>query len=81
MAEDKDTGEDIDNEMNIEHNTNHQNDSAIKNVSFEFKVGEKVAVIGKVGCGKTSLFLTILNELYITKGKVNLDRSYVTYTE
>ena len=65
----------------MEYNTNHQNDTVIKNVSFEFQNRDKIAVIGKVGCGKTSLFLTILKELYITKGKITLDRRQIVYTE
>jgi ABC-type transport system involved in cytochrome bd biosynthesis fused ATPase/permease subunit len=36
---------------------------------LNFHASEKVAVIGKVGSGKTSLFLTILKELCIIKGR------------
>jgi ABC-type polysaccharide/polyol phosphate transport system ATPase subunit len=41
----------------------------LREVSFEFRSNEKVAIIGKVGSGKTSLFLTILKELCIVKGR------------
>ncbi len=35
----------------------------LKEVSFEFKSNEKVAILGKVGSGKTSLLLSILGEI------------------
>ena len=69
VHEDKDTGEDIENENYVDYET------VIKEASFEFKNSEKVAVIGKVGCGKTSLFLTILKELCIVKGKLQVHSS------
>jgi len=53
----------------------------IKDVSFEFSNNEKIAVIGKVGSGKTSLFLTILKELCISKGKLTLNSNDVAYAE
>ena len=37
----------------------------IKNISFEFKNCDKVAIIGRVGCGKTTLLNTILKETFI----------------
>lgn len=55
---------------------------ALKDVTFEFKENEKVAIIGKVGSGKTSLFLTILRELCIVKGTLKLSAaSHITYAE
>jgi ABC-type transport system involved in cytochrome bd biosynthesis fused ATPase/permease subunit len=44
----------------------------LREVSFELKNCEKVAIIGKVGSGKTSLFLTIMKELCIVKGKMEV---------
>ena len=41
----------------------------LSNVSFGFKPGERVAVVGKVGAGKTSLLLAILGELPVNGGK------------
>ncbi|CDW76184.1 multidrug resistance-associated protein 4 isoform x3 [Stylonychia lemnae] len=81
VQEDRDTGEDIDNEIQIDHNTQSQYDSVIKEVSFEFNNNEKIAVIGRVGSGKTSLFLTILKELCISKGKLTLNSHDVAYAE
>ena len=61
---DRITGEDIETEAN-----NQLGETVLREVSFEFRSNEKVAIIGKVGSGKTSLFLTILKELCIVKGR------------
>lgn len=41
---------------------------AIKNVSFDLKIGESIGIVGESGSGKTSLILAILN-LIESKGK------------
>lgn len=38
----------------------------MRDVSFKFNPGDKVAVVGKVGAGKTSLLLSVLKELKTT---------------
>lgn len=38
-------------------------------------------MIGKVGAGKTSLMLTILKELHVTKGAVSVDLASIAYAE
>jgi ABC-type transport system involved in cytochrome bd biosynthesis fused ATPase/permease subunit len=40
----------------------------LSKINFEFKQGDKIAVIGKVGNGKTSLLLSILGEMRILAG-------------
>ena len=50
-------------------------------MSFEFANNEKIAVIGKVGSGKTSLFLAMMKELCISKGKVTINSGYISYAE
>lgn len=44
----------------------------IKNISFEFSNNEKVAIIGRVGCGKTTLLNTILKETFIQTGQIEI---------
>ena len=48
------------------------NNRLFSNVSFEIKRGEKVAIIGPNGVGKSTLFKIILNELKPDFGKVVL---------
>lgn len=69
VHEDRDTGEDIENEG---HDSQPLIETVIRDVSFSFNNNEKVAIIGKVGSGKTSLFLTILQELCLVKGVVKV---------
>lgn len=75
MKEELDTGEDLEKESYADF------ERAVLDVSFEFKNAEKVALIGKVGSGKTSLLLTILKELCIVKGKIAVNSRDVVYAE
>jgi len=43
----------------------------LKNISFNVEVGERVAVIGANGVGKTTLMRCLMGELKPTKGKVS----------
>ena len=53
----------------------------MKDVTFEFKDSEKIAVIGKVGSGKTSLLLTLMKELCIVKGSIKINQRDIAYAE
>lgn len=44
----------------------------IADFSAEFSKGEQVAVIGKVGAGKSSLLLAILGEVPVVKGSLRI---------
>lgn len=45
----------------------------LKNISFDVKEGETIALVGHTGSGKTSI-ISVLNRLYhIQKGKISLD--------
>jgi ATP-binding cassette subfamily B protein len=45
----------------------------LKDISFEVKAGETIALVGHTGSGKTSI-ISVLNRLYeIQKGSINLD--------
>ena len=44
----------------------------LTNFSFDFHNNEKVAVIGRVGCGKTTLFNAILREAYVLGGSIHI---------
>ncbi|CAG2178373.1 unnamed protein product, partial [Oppiella nova] len=44
--------------------------STIQNISFNIKPGDLLAVIGPVGSGKSSLIMSILNELPVLEGSI-----------
>ena len=54
---------------------------ALKNVSLEFSLGQKVAIIGRVGCGKTSLLSTILEETLIFRGHIEKNSNLIAIAE
>ncbi|OON99278.1 MAG: ABC transporter [Epulopiscium sp. Nele67-Bin004] len=43
-----------------------------KNISFEIKKGDKIAIVGPNGVGKTTLFKLILEQLYTRLGEIHL---------
>ena len=49
----------------------------LNNVSLNFAPGEKVAILGKVGCGKTTLLKLILGLHHCTSGSVLIDGANV----
>jgi len=49
-----------------------------KNLNFEIKPGESVAIVGQSGCGKTTLIKVLLRLLDPTSGKVFVDDIDVT---
>ncbi|XP_077987383.1 ATP-binding cassette sub-family C member 4-like [Glandiceps talaboti] len=51
--------------------TNHANPT-LKDITFEVKPGQVMAVIGPVGSGKSSLLMTLLGEMPVTNGKVQV---------
>ena len=48
---------------------------AIQNISLNLRRGEVLSVIGKVGSGKSSLLLSLLGEIDIVRGRVELNGS------
>lgn len=64
--------------MKIEHvsmcfSTRKGNITAIKNLNFEVKKGEFLAIVGPSGCGKSTLINILVGILKATDGKVILD--------
>lgn len=48
-------------------------DYVLKNVSFEFKEGEKIAFVGHTGAGKTTI-INLINRFYdVNKGEIKID--------
>ena len=54
---------------------------ALKNVSFNIKQGESVALIGKNGSGKSTMLKIIAGVMYPTEGTVNVKGSIVPLIE
>lgn len=49
------------------------NIQALKNISFNIKPGERIAVIGKTGCGKSTIADLLLRMYDVTQGKICID--------
>lgn len=49
--------------------------TVVSNISFKFNNFEKVAIIGKVGCGKSTLFGALLKEAYVVQGNATISGS------
>lgn len=47
--------------------------SVLRNVSFEIKPGELIGVVGRIGCGKTTLMTLLLRLYNVPKGRIFLD--------
>ena len=47
----------------------------LKDISFDIQEGEKVALIGKNGCGKTTLFRVISGEERFEEGELAIHRT------
>lgn len=51
----------------------NDDDFVLKNVSFNFKEGEKVAIVGHTGAGKTTI-INLINRFYdVNKGEIKID--------
>jgi ATP-binding cassette subfamily C (CFTR/MRP) protein 4 len=52
----------------------------LKNLNIEIKKGSLCSIIGEVGSGKSSLFLTILNEMKKYEGQFG-KKGTISYVE
>ncbi|PVU91420.1 hypothetical protein BB559_001398 [Furculomyces boomerangus] len=53
----------------------------LKDISFSLKSNELLAVVGKVGSGKSSLLMALLGEMYKSKGSVTIKGSVAFATQ
>ncbi|HEY9701982.1 MAG TPA: ABC transporter ATP-binding protein, partial [Allocoleopsis sp.] len=56
----------------------NQNKPALKNVSFTIKPGEMVAIVGEIGCGKSTLANALTRLLDIPENTIFLDKIDIT---
>jgi ATP-binding cassette subfamily C (CFTR/MRP) protein 4 len=50
----------------------HSTRDTLSHINLEVKTGETVAIVGPVGCGKTSLLMTLMGELQPREGKLEV---------
>ena len=62
---------------NVYFSYKNQNLETLKNINLTIKEGEKVAILGKIGSGKSTLTKLILNLYSPTKGSVLIDKTDV----
>jgi ATP-binding cassette subfamily B protein RaxB len=63
---------------NLSFRYSEQDPFVFKNLSFEIKPGESVAIVGQSGCGKTTLMKVLLRLLDYTSGEMFVDDLDVT---
>jgi len=56
-----------------------QKEATVKQVNLKIAAGEKIAIVGKIGSGKTSLLRLIAGLYDATEGSVKIDQSDVTH--
>ncbi|KAK4063525.1 uncharacterized protein Triagg1_9402 [Trichoderma aggressivum f. europaeum] len=59
--------------INVTSSYSHKLTPTIKNVSLTVKAGQKVAICGRTGSGKSSLILTLLRLLDLRSGSLRID--------
>jgi len=47
--------------------------NSLKDVTFEIKAGESIGIVGKIGCGKTTLVNSLLRLYNVGKGEIFID--------
>jgi len=55
-------------------------ESNLKDINLDMRCGQLLAVVGKVGCGKTSLLYSILEEMKLLKGE-RIVKGSIAYVE
>ena len=58
----------------------HDNDLVLKQINLSVNNAQLVVITGHLGCGKSSLLMSLINELPGLSGKINL-RGVISYTE
>ena len=56
--------------INLEYHSNNNDTKILKNINFEVKKNERLAIIGESGCGKTSLLMLLSGLEKPTKGLI-----------
>jgi len=54
-------------------------EATVKQLNLDIKAGEKIAIVGKIGSGKTSLLRLIAGLLQPTEGSIKIDQTDITH--
>ena len=54
-------------------------EATVRQLNLNIKAGEKVAIVGKIGSGKTSLLRLIAGLLQATEGSIKIDQTDITH--
>ena len=54
------------------------NSTAVRNVAYNIKHGERIAIVGKTGCGKSTIADLLLRIYDVTEGKILIDGNEIT---
>ena len=64
--------------INLNYLLNGNNIKILKNINFEIKKNERVAIIGESGSGKTSLLMLMSVIEITTNGSIIFDKEYLS---
>ena len=62
---------------NVDFTYPHTGIQALKNFSLQIKKGEKVAIVGRTGCGKSTVAQLLLRMYDVTSGKIELEEKNI----
>ncbi len=62
---------------NVDFTYPHTGIQALKNFTLQIKKGEKVAIVGRTGCGKSTVAQLLLRMYDVTSGKIELDEKNI----
>ncbi len=50
-----------------------ENNNSLKNITFEINAGESIGIVGKIGCGKSTLVNSLLRLYNVNQGEIFID--------
>ena len=62
---------------NVDFTYPHTGIQALKNFNLQIKKGEKVAIVGRTGCGKSTIAQLLLRMYDVTSGKIELEEKNI----
>jgi hypothetical protein len=59
--------------INVDASYYKKSPIVLKNINFSIEEGEFIAIIGKSGAGKSTIFNALLRQLFVKKGNVKIN--------